>query len=530
MTLTTSARDTEDDEPPTKRRRLRGERTAIKSSQAESEDEKCTPVAYWVKHDTWPPNFAEKAPTMGDTVPKKRPRSTSYTQSVKDGENPTAHTRRHEEKMEETGLIMADRQGAISDQCRELCKRILVATAAVPVSSYCRKKQLHKVLERLRYRNEARVVRDVTPLVVPSAELLHIGGNTGLQHAVEALNAQWDGIATLCGPMPKPAFVAGISPSAFTPEEKYRLKLHHTATCPNYFPENMYYPFLICEVKSSDKPIQEAERQAMHSASIAANAIIELYRKNSKASELNRKILTLSNSHNSSTVKFYGHFAEIQSDRVTFFRHRMYEKNFAADLADAVVADPEDETSEWWRPYMITTGIYNHFFPQHLERIRTAVSELRDRALESFTSQLGIESNGARADSQGLDSSVSSSQDPGQFKKPSHPSTVKLQRENEKLLELLLQQQEQQKQQLAQQKEEQREQKEMMQRQLAQQKEEQREQKEEQREQKEMLQRQLSQQERQLAQQKEEQREQKEMMDRQMAQQKEIIELLKPSG
>ena len=31
----------------------------------------------------------------------------------------------------------------------------------------------------------------------------------------------------------------------------------------------MYYPFLVCEVDCSDK-LKEAERQAMHSASIAA--------------------------------------------------------------------------------------------------------------------------------------------------------------------------------------------------------------------------------------------------------------------
>ena len=75
---------------------------------------------------------------------------------------------------------------------------------------------------------------------------------------------------------------------------------------------------------------------------------------------------------------------------------------------------------------------------------------MRDRALDCFTSQLGLDSSGGGTGSQELGASASS-QDTRVFKKPSHPSMSRLQQE--------------------QQKDEQKQQIEMIQRQMAQQKE-----------------------------------------------------------
>ena len=497
------------------------------------------PIEYWTEHNSWPPNFSAEEVKMGDFFSNKRSRSqsNSYSQGVKDGDNPVAWTRQHAEKMQEAGLIMAEyqTQAVISDDSRRLCNSILEGDYPPPQGPLFQRDKLLKVLDQVQFRNEARVVRDITPIVVPSAELLFISDQPGLEYITEAMNAEWVQCDTLCGPRPKPDFVAGISPSAFTREEKEKLKMNHTSACPNLFPENMYFPFLICEVKGSDRPIQEAERQAMHSASIAARAVIQLYRKISSAEQLNRQILTISVSHNNTTIKVFGHFAHIDNEHITFFRHRIYAADFAADFA----------SRDWAKAYKITRGIYDQFFPKHLERVASALPKLRQRALQSFTSQLGLDS-GAEDSSQEATPSATSSQESGPFKKPSHPSKSKLQQENDRLRDQLLSVLREQQAQNAQQKEEQQEQKDMMERQVAQQREQTErqlaQQKEEQREQKDMMERQLTQQkeqmerqltqqkeqtERQLAQQKEEQREQKEMMEQQLAQQKDITELLK---
>ena len=508
--------------PPKKKGRMCYKALPADNAEILLDGDHCNPVEYWTRHSTWPPNLAVKEVKMGDLFSNKRSRSqsNSYSQGVKDGDNPAAWTRQHAEKMQEAGLVMAEyqTQATITDECQRLCERMLEAEYPPPQGPLFQRDRLLKVLDGVQFRNEARVVRDITPIVVPSAELLLISDQSGLENITEAMNAEWIQCDTLCGPRPEPDFVAGISPSAFTSEEKEKLKMNHTSACPNLFPENMYYPFLICEVKGSDRPIQEAERQAMHSASIAARAVIQLYRKISSAEQLNCKILAISVSHNNSAVKVFGHFAQIENEKITFFRHRIYAADFAADFA----------SRDWAKAYKITRGIYAHFFPKHLERVASALPKLRQRALESFTSLLGLDS-GAEESSREITPGATSSQESGPFKKPSRPSVSKLQQENDRLRDQLLNVLREQQAQSVQQKEEQREQKDLMERQLAQQKEEQREQKDmveqqlaQQREQKDMM-------EQQLAQQKVEQREQKDMMEQQLAQQKDIIELLKQS-
>ncbi|KAF2158944.1 hypothetical protein M409DRAFT_30574 [Zasmidium cellare ATCC 36951] len=226
----------------------------------------------------------------------------------------------------------------------------------MPADSAYGQDRLAKVLRRVRFRNEARVVRDVTPIVVPSPELLHINGHAELDDVCKAMNAEWTQCDTLCGPRPKPDFVTGLSAAAFTKEEKEKLQMSHTSACPNLFLENMYFPFLIYEVKGSDRLIEEAERQAMHSASIATRAVVELFRKISATAEVHKKILAFSVAHNHSIVMIFAHFATITDQRTSFFRRLLHLHRFAEDL----------ESTAWTKSYQIIRAIYEHFVPQHL--------------------------------------------------------------------------------------------------------------------------------------------------------------------
>lgn len=495
------------EEPPLKKAFLRRTTSQPDPHDTGDANEDYGPSIRWKDYfDDWPQNSSSMAANMRESRPVKRAhplsRSNSYSQSVREGSSPVAWTRHHEEKMRDAGLVMMEHQNraSITDDCQQVCGRLLKAEYTLPEGPSFDAERFIRVLEGAQFRNEARIVRDITPIVVPSAELLHIDGHASLANICEAMNAEWTQCDTLCGPRPKPDFVAGISGLAFTDEEKEKLRLIHTSSCPNLFPENMYFPFLICEVKGSDRPVREAERQAMHTASIAIRAVIQLYRKISAAIEVHRKILAFSIAHDNSTVKIFGHFATIEDEKTTFFRHRLYAADFAADLAP----------DELGRAYKITRAIYENFFPQHLARIKTAISQLRSPSLASFTDQLGLDE-----DSRESTPGQSSSQEDGNFKKPSLPSEMKLQQENERLRDRLLESLREQQAESQRQREDQQVQKAIMERQLTQQKAESQEQKA-------MMERQLTQQkeqmERQLAQQKE-----------QMEQQREIIRLLKES-
>ncbi|EMC97265.1 hypothetical protein BAUCODRAFT_68116, partial [Baudoinia panamericana UAMH 10762] len=292
-------------------------------------------------------------------------RSNSYTQRARDGGSPAAWTRKHEERMEEMGLFMtADQtQATLRFECQQLCDQLLKADYSVPAGPAYQQDRLAKVFKRVRFRNEARVVRDVMPIIVPSPELLHIDGHAVLDNICEAMNAEWTQCDTLCGPRPKPDFVGGISAAAFTKEEREKLQLNHTSACPNLFPENMYFPFLICEVKGSDRPIEEAERQAMHSASIAIRAVIELFRKVSATAEVHQKILAFSVAHNHAMVMIFAHFALVEGENSSFHRRLLHISRFAEDLSSA----------EWTKAYNIIRAIYEHYVPQHVCRIRSAL-------------------------------------------------------------------------------------------------------------------------------------------------------------
>lgn len=248
-------------------------------------------------------------------------RSSSYSQSVRDGDSRLSRIGHHLENMEKAGLVMTQYSSpvAITSDCQRLFDDIKTrdCSSCVPHGPAFGKDRLLKMLQLAECCNEARLVRDIMPLVVPSPELLSIADYPGMGQMSEAMNAEWTQCNTICGPRPKPNFVVGISPSAFDDDEKGELRLNHTSASPNLFPEYMYFPFLVCEVKDCNRPILEAERQSMHGASIAVQAIVQLYRKISAADEVDRKVLAFSVAHNQSEVKIFGHFAKVEEQDIT---------------------------------------------------------------------------------------------------------------------------------------------------------------------------------------------------------------------
>jgi hypothetical protein len=178
----------------------------------------------------------------------------------------------------------------------------------------------------------------------------------------------------------------------------------------------------------------------------------------------------------------------------------------------------------------VIRAIYDKFFPAHIQRIKSALSRLRARAVESFTSELALEDN-----FQDSAASFTSSQEHETFKRPALPSTRRAEQENERLRKQFTEMLRSQELKDEQRNRDRQEQAALMERQMAQQKEmmerQMEQQREESREQKVTMERQMAQQkemmERQMEQQREESREQKVTMERQMEQQREIIDLLK---
>lgn len=348
----------------------------------------------------------------------------SYTQSVKEGGNPPAYTPEYEEVLKKAGIFMYQQHlghTTISDTCKKLCTTLLDSEFEPPEHSPFKEGSFWMALERVRCKNGARVLRDITPSIAPSAELLYMLGALNLQHLTEEINAEWTKCICLAGPRPKPDFAVGFMSSAFADDEVEKLKYYTASGKATFCTGNLYFPFLVCEVKCGENGLNIADRQNAHSASMAVSAVVQLYREVSRAMELHRKILVFSISHDHTMVKIYGHYALIDGNKTTFYRHLIRSFDFT-----------EQDGKDKWTAYRFVWNVYNKFVPPHFGGIRGAIAQLPDPKIESYTSTASAENESEVPDSQEISTSASESQDNLIFKKPRLPPKVMLQQENDR--------------------------------------------------------------------------------------------------
>ena len=110
----------------------------------------------------------------------------------------------------------------------------------------------------------------------------------------------------------------------------------------------MFFPFLMSEAKYGEVGLLIADLQNAPSASIAVNAIVQLYKAVSREKEIDKKILAFSISHNNDMVRIYGYYALIQEDRTSSYCYGIHKFHFTAL-----------DGKEKWTAYAYTKNIYN---------------------------------------------------------------------------------------------------------------------------------------------------------------------------
>lgn len=246
-------------------------------------------------------------------------------------------------------------------------------------------------------------------------------GAMHLKHLIETVDESWiKSIPLVKGPRPQPDFAVGVKPSAFTSDQLQKLQPSigdWQTTSRLVATDEMYFPFLTSEVKCGNKALNIADRQNAHSAAVAANAIVELYRLVSRQNELNQKILAFSISHDNEAVRIYGHYALIKEKDTLFYRHPIKKFDFTSE-----------DGKEKWTSYKFTMNVLELFYPIHHERICSAIDQLpnpEDFTVEPFSQQSNLESfeqsssQLTTSHSQQTEPEVPSSQTSGPlFKKP----------------------------------------------------------------------------------------------------------------
>jgi len=358
---------------------------------------------------------------MDELPPNKRQRTPSYTQSVKDGGNPRAYSAAYEVLLTQAGVYMHAHQHptiAASDDSQLLCTSLLYGEHDTPDYFLFHGHLFAKALGRVYGRNEARVVRDITPALVPSVEHLWMKGHEHLEHLTEEIKAEWTKCTSLAGPRPASDFCVGLMSSAFTEEEMVKLKAYTAPDRCTQVTDFLYFPFLMCEAKSGEQALSRAERQNMHSSSIAVNALIQLHRASSRAEELDGQVLAFSISHDSCMVKIHGHYAQVKDEKTFFYRHLIHSFDFTAL-----------QGKERWTTYNFTRAVYDKFAPLHLKRIQDGLAHLRDVPPAPIVPDSGVDANTEASDSQEVVIEAPSSQEGSAFKLPALPERIQQQEE-----------------------------------------------------------------------------------------------------
>ncbi|KAK5296608.1 hypothetical protein LTR16_000584 [Cryomyces antarcticus] len=398
---------------------------------------KVNPVEHWTHNlFEWPKEYFEPECKKTSNMPshmshllaRKKLSSTisrDKSESISDASSDTTSTKARSaqyqystyaaELAQKGNSFMSKSNLGITDASKALCQELLEKAQTIPKGTKFDDDRFEKTCERIRNKNEAKVVQDVTRLIVPSVEdLADIPGNAKhLDDLIESVDKKWANCIPVTMPRPEPDYAAGFAEKAFTAEQLEKLTPWIGGReDTSYFraTKSMYFPFLTCEVKRNGRSLEVADRQNAHSMTIAVRAVVELFKEAKREQEVNREILAFSVSHDHQEVKLYGHYAVI-GDNTAFYRHPIRHFIFT-----------EEDGSAKWTAYQFTKNIYDNWVPTHLKKICSAVDELpRSGVPEPAEISDELELKAHSAPSVGEQENRKSSDDPGHVEAVKEP-------------------------------------------------------------------------------------------------------------
>ncbi|PFH61286.1 hypothetical protein XA68_17799 [Ophiocordyceps unilateralis] len=341
------------------------------------------PVAFWINQNRWPPRLFEPASHMERVLARKKssaslkrsePGSASFVtpsdQKPREEKSAPYHDPRYKPLLETKGVFDRDSDLGITDESRQMTRTLLENVQPTPGDTLFRDDIFHKTLQSVCDTNKARVIRDFTPLLVPSAETLAIRGKAEMECLVETLNEGWNNSIPLTNPRPQPDYCVGFKRMAFSDTQLENLSpfigdwLNGDQS---FFMASfkMLFPFLTCEVQCGLGMLRVADNQNAHSTTLAVRAIVELFRLVKREDEINRQILAFSISHDEAMVTIAGHYPEIKGAETKYYRHVIRRFAFA-----------ELDGREKWSSYIFTMNVYELWMPAHFARICSAIDQL----------------------------------------------------------------------------------------------------------------------------------------------------------
>jgi hypothetical protein len=278
--------------------------------------------------------------------------------------NPSYHTFLSED-VDNYKSYMEDHELGLSDTSEHLLERLLHTAQIPPDNTIFQKDRLPGHLRKLKGKNEARILQDLSPLLVPSAESLATCGANHLASIVESVNEGWNNCFPITKPRPQPDSAFGYGTSAFSEQQLDKLRpVLGDASFSSYFKATyyMHFPFLTKEVKTGTSGLDIADNQNAHSMTVAVRAVVALFKLVGREAELHREAVAFAISHDDNSVRLYAYYPFIDGNKVTIWRRTAHRHYLDIDTM--------------WKSWTFTTNVYDIFSPMHLERLRSAVDDI----------------------------------------------------------------------------------------------------------------------------------------------------------
>ncbi|CAN8103113.1 unnamed protein product [Discula destructiva] len=258
----------------------------------------------------------------------------------------------------------------ITNASKDLCNTLLHQQQDTPENSLFRNDIFEASSNKIRVRNEARVIQDISRLLIPSAETLTTYGASNLKMVVESVNEGWNNSVPLTKTRPQPDYSVGFRREAFSADQLAKLAPFignwlggdQSFFMATYY---MFFPFLAGEVKCGAAALDVADRQNAHSMAMAARAVFELFRLVGREAEVDRQILSFSISHDHRAVRIYGYYPVMEGKAVKYYRHPIHEFSFTT-------LDGKDK----WTAYRFTKNVYDLWMPSHFAKIRSIIDQI----------------------------------------------------------------------------------------------------------------------------------------------------------
>ncbi|KAI9743960.1 MAG: hypothetical protein M1818_002694 [Claussenomyces sp. TS43310] len=432
-----------------KRARHNPDKAVVDSSaeheEADNVDGQKDPILYWTKTGHWPEGYSEQSdndmshllarqkssgslrrkksalvsvePAFTTAPTSVAPSSTTPSdQKPREVKSAPYQDARYEILLATKGSFMGKPALAITQTSKKNHLHLLDARQTIPKDSLFCDELFEETCEMVRNKNEARIIRDVSELIVPSAEVLAVRGAKSLKVLAESVNEGWNNSLPLTGTRPQPDFSVGFKREAFTKEQLDKLAPfigNFISGDQSYFMATyyMYFPFLTCEVKCGAAALDIADRQNAHSMTLAVRATVELFRLVGREMELHREILAFSISHDHRSVRIYGHYPVIDGKDTKYYRHPIHTFDFTAL-----------DGREKWTAYKFTKNVYDIWMPNHFKRLCSAIDQIPadlDFSVPQLSQSFGLSqdlerhhlSGSSQPDSQSQDYSQQSTSD-----------------------------------------------------------------------------------------------------------------------